>query len=138
MTAEWRDFVFGEIALREGRTADAIGLLQTGLPGLRVFQSPLYFLGAEALAEAQLKRQQPEQAIAVLEAVIPQKIAAAFTGSDAFWLHAAWELAKLYRSASRPYDAARVEADLRGFLRHADADHPIVVGLQRHATSPTQ
>lgn len=122
----------GELALREGRTAEAISLLQQGMRA-EWAGSPLYFLGAEALAEAWLKQQEPNQAISALEHALQQKGGAAFGGNGGSWLHAAWELAKLYPPVRRVSDAERVEAELRRLLTHADPDHPIVVGLQRNA-----
>jgi len=118
----------GELALREGRTAEAISLLQQGMRA-EWAGSPLYFLGAEALAEAWLKQQEPNQAISALEHALQQK-GGTFGGSAGFWLHAAWELAKLYPSVRRVQDTERVEAELRRLLTDADPDHPIVVGLR--------
>lgn len=122
--------VRGEIALRQGKNTEAIALIGQGYRAERANGTLLYFLAAEALADAYGKEGDRERALGVLEDASRQK-GRTVQGSGAFWLHAYWQLAKLYRTAGRTGDASRVEAELRKMLAHADADHPILVEMQR-------
>lgn len=128
--------VRGEVALAEGRTADAIALIQQGLPAERLTGSAVYFLGSEALSIAFLNVKNPDRAIAALEDALRQK-GRAIQGSGAFWLRTVWQLAKVYRHVGRPADAAKLEAELRHLLAVADGDHPILVEMQELGVAGT-
>lgn len=55
--------------------------------------------------------------------------------TGAYWLRNQFELAKSYRGAGRAEDALAVEGELRKLLAFADADHPILLELQRLQSS---
>ena len=48
-----------------------------------------------------------------------------------FWLENQWRLAKLYRRLGQMDRAREVEDDLTRILARADADHPVLLDLQR-------
>lgn len=125
--------VEGEIALAEGRLAEAVQLIEQGLPAERLTGSAVYFLGCESLAAARLQRGEPDHAVAVLEEALRHR-GRTMQGSGAFWLRTAWQLHEVYRTTGRMRDAARLEDELRRLLALADEDHPIVVGLARSRT----
>jgi hypothetical protein len=51
--------------------------------------------------------------------------------TGAYWLRNRFALAKLYRGIGRVEDARVVEVELLALLALADADHPILLELQR-------
>lgn len=125
----------GELALHAGRMPEAISLIQQGTPVQRLMGAPLYFLGAEAVADAWIRQGDPDRAIETLEDAERQR-GRTVAGSGAFWLRVVWQLAQVYRQVGRNDDAAKLETELRQLLAVADADHPILVAMERsHAAA---
>ncbi|MEX1246706.1 MAG: hypothetical protein WEF99_18325 [Thermoanaerobaculia bacterium] len=124
----------GEIALRQGKLANAIVELEKGANLAPEWnrQAPSYFLGAESLAAALEKEGDTERALEVLEQASERKFQAIINNnSGAYWLRTRLALARLYRRVGRFEDARAVEADLSKLLALADADHPMLLELER-------
>jgi hypothetical protein len=86
----------------------------------------------ETLASALARQGDPEGATRVLELGSKQRHVAFHWVSNGFiWEKNQFLLARLYRKAGRAADAQRIEADLSKLLAFADADHPILLELQR-------
>jgi hypothetical protein len=87
----------------------------------------------ETLASALAGQGDLDGAIRVLEFLSKQKRQVAFyiVSNGAFWEKNQLLLARLYRKAGRATDAQRIEEELLKLLAVADADHPILLELQR-------
>jgi len=116
----------GERALAQGKTAQAIPLLQQGVRSLQYTgeTSGVLYAGAESLAAAYERQGDFPAALGVLEeasreneTIVPTRV---------FWLRIKSQLARLYRKLGRVEDAQKIEAELLSTLRYADADHPIL------------
>lgn len=127
----------GELALARGKATEGIELLEEGRDGMRMMPTGAYFLGSEALAQAYENRGDLEAALRVLQEAQAAKGRAfsCTTGPmlGALWLRTELELADLYRKMGRASDAEKVEDELRKMLAYADADHPVLLALQRRA-----
>ena len=132
--AEWtaiHSWAQGELALAEGRIAEAIPLLQDGAGGLRSFRlASVFFLACEALARALDATGKTEAALGVLEDASDQK-PRAFLGKAYGWMDMRLQLAQLLRKSGREREAREVEDDLRSLLRYADPDFRFVQQLER-------
>jgi tetratricopeptide (TPR) repeat protein len=123
----------GEIALARGDLAGAIAELEQAmkLADGEGPKRPGFYLGSESLAAALAKTGDVPRAIQVLERN-PERRSAVIRGTTgAYWLRNRFALAKLYRGIGRVEDARIVEAELRELLAFADADHPILLELER-------
>ncbi len=120
----------GYVALAEGRAADAVSLLQQGFDNLTPARA---LRRLEALADAWVARGALNQAVRVLETVpISKEQSYCYCGSvGMFWMRTRWRLAELYREVGRVDEARAVESELRNLLQYADADHPMLLDLQR-------
>jgi hypothetical protein len=92
-----------------------------------------HFLAIESLALAYTKQGRLNSALSVLEQGSAEKTRVyRDTGMlGALWLRIEWQRARLYRKLGRQEEARKVEAELRKLLTLADADHPILVQLQK-------
>lgn len=126
----------GELALAQGRPAEAISLLQDGIAMARPIGDMYYFLGAESLARAWEQQGNLEKAIEVLEDASQQKNRS-YPGGAAAWIRVRVRLAQLYRKVGREREAQEIEAELLKLLAYADPDHPILLQLQRTQKSTT-
>jgi hypothetical protein len=123
----------GELAMARGRHAEALGELRKSYETTRDLGSFAFLLGMETLASALAHQGDLDGAIRVLELGPRQKRQAAFhwANNGAFWMRNQLLLARLHRKAGRTADAQRIEADLLKLLAVADADHPILMELER-------
>ncbi|MEE8200095.1 MAG: tetratricopeptide repeat protein, partial [Candidatus Acidoferrales bacterium] len=127
--------VRGELALTQGRTAEAFWLLQDALEGQRRrggFASTIFFLGSESLAHAWEQQGNFSKALKVLEEASQEKTSAAmFWGSSGYcWLRVQAQLAQVYRKLGREQEAQEIEAELLKLLAYADPDHHILRQLR--------
>jgi tetratricopeptide (TPR) repeat protein len=119
-------YYHGQLALAEGRIAEAIRLLELSLTRDRVVGDPNRSRVARKLAQAFRAAGDLPRAVEALERDFrdrASRIAGAASGYD--WLKSADALADLYRVDGRVTDAERVEAEIRKLLAVADEDHPI-------------
>jgi tetratricopeptide (TPR) repeat protein len=121
----------GELALAEGRTEDAIPLLQEALPFFAPRANAQYFRASDSLARAWEQVGSVPNALRVLQEASLQK-------SRAIWGKVAWmelqlHLARLYRELGREADAREIEAELRRLLVHSDPDFWILRQLERQS-----
>jgi tetratricopeptide (TPR) repeat protein len=123
----------GELAMARGRTAEAIAQLRESQRKTRYLGNASFLLGMETLASALDRRGDLDGAIGVLELGSKQKRQVAFhwVSNGFLWERNQLLLAQLYRKARRTADAQRIEGDLLKLLAVADADHPILLELQR-------
>ncbi|HVR43660.1 MAG TPA: tetratricopeptide repeat protein [Thermoanaerobaculia bacterium] len=128
----WDTLARGELALARGRTADAIPLLEGVVRKLRLWPTPYFFLGSEALARAWEQQGDVAKSLAVLEDASEYGPAAVFWGpAPLFWMKNELRRAELYRRLGRETDRQRVHAELARLLTHADPDFPILQQLRR-------
>ena len=127
----------GELAMARGQTAEAIQHLRNSLERTRDFGSFEFLLGMETLASALARQGDLDGAIGVLELGSKQRRQMAYhwVSNGVVWERNQLLLARLYRKAGRTVDAQRIEADLLKLLAAADADHPILLELQRLQSS---
>ena len=120
----------GYFALAEGRASDAVSLLEQGLD----YSTPARaFMGLEALVDAQVQLGNRGQAIQLLEnfPISPQQAYCHCGSAGMFWMRTRWQLAEVYRQVGRIDDARTIENELLALLAYADADHPMLLDLQR-------
>ena len=120
----------GYIALAEERASDAVSLLEQGLD----YSTPARaFMGLEALVDAQEQLGNRDEAIHLLEnfPISPQQAYCHCGSAGMYWMRTRWQLAKLYRQVGRTDDAQAIESELLDLLAFADADHPMLLDLQR-------
>jgi hypothetical protein len=113
-----------------GERAAAIPLLRKVLATETHLDAP-YHKGCEVLATALVQESRRAEAVVELErctAALPHFFGSLNAG---YWMKNLLRLAEQYREAGRTSDAQRVEARLRGLLRYADDDHPIVIRIGR-------
>ena len=117
----------GALALAEGHNAKALPQLRDtldALEGLRL--SPFTNMAKDLLATGLERQGDFAGAVQVLRAAELNDV----EGPD---LDARYHLAKLYRKAGNSSEAQKIEMDLLKRLKYADADHPILVQLQRQS-----
>ncbi len=120
----------GELALARGEPDRGIAELEEGTRRVGV-TGGWSFLGSESLATALKGKGDLAHAIYVLEQASEKRSSAAFESSGAYWLRSQFQLARLYREVGRVEDARKVEEELLTLLALADADHPMLLELQR-------
>ncbi len=128
----------GEMALSRGDLARAISELEkaTTLFGDFGGNGSGNQLSFESLATALRKKGDLPRAIQVLERASERKYEAVIDGATgAYWMRNRFELARLYRTVGRVEEARAIEADLTRLLALAEANHPILLELQRLAKS---
>ena len=111
----------GELALAEGRAAQAIALLEAALPREQPFGATSYFLGSEALAAAWQQQGNAERALRVLEEASQQRNRT-YPASGSAWMGVQLRRVRLYRELGREAEAAEIESGLRKGLARADPD----------------
>jgi tetratricopeptide (TPR) repeat protein len=128
--ADRREIVLGEIALEKGNVGEAIRRFEEAAR-LRVERFDWHgtLLAAESYATALNRHGQTARAIDVLERAQGQFQPFEMLGP--YWQKNRLDLAKLYRSVGRVGEARLIESELLKRLALADADHPIVLELQR-------
>jgi len=130
----FRETARGELDLRRGHMSEALAQLQRGVELTRAHTLSERYLGAESLASALERVNRKEDALKVLEAAAADEPRYGGTGpSGAFWLRVLGRLSQTYRDRGRSADADAVAARLRRLLTFADADHPLLIQLQRRA-----
>jgi tetratricopeptide (TPR) repeat protein len=125
------DTLRGELALEEGRTADAVSLLRTGIDGLwglRRATGPI-FRATDSLSAALERQADFTGAILALERLTPDRAGAYPFG--AWWMRSQARLAELYMQVGRRDDAQAVVEDLERLLVVADSDFPLVTRVRR-------
>ncbi len=126
----WGYVARGELALARGQIAEAIRLLEQGLPDLRPWPTAYFFLASEALARAAQQRGNIAKALEILDNASQYQDRAVFFGpASFFWMKIQLQRAQLHRTLGREPEAQEIEADLRRLLALADADHAILVQL---------
>jgi tetratricopeptide (TPR) repeat protein len=121
-----------EIAIHDGRHAEAIELLRKAIEMGRGNRLSERYLAAESLATELQRSHRPDEAIKVLEEAAADEPRYSLTGtSGAYWLRVLGRLAREYRASGRHQDAERIEQNLRELLAIADADHPLVIQLAK-------
>lgn len=125
----------GELALDQGHTAKGVALLESGLKAHASWPVNAFFLGSESLAKTYEKQGKFDDALRILLQASAAKPRIFPQCSPAFWLRTELQLADLYRTMGRVPEAEKVESDLRKMLVFADADHPIVLALQKRSSS---
>jgi DNA-binding winged helix-turn-helix (wHTH) protein/tetratricopeptide (TPR) repeat protein len=135
----WKDEGFvkisqGEMALAQGRTAQAILLLEQGVKSMQSAIDTIFlYPGSESLAAAYEREGDLSSALRVLEeAARGDEIS---NPPRVFWLRVKAQLARLYRKLGRVEDAQKVEAELLRLLAYADEDHPILRQLRNPQSS---
>jgi tetratricopeptide (TPR) repeat protein len=121
----------GELLLARGQKAAAI---ERFVEANRITQqtgTPIFFLGAESLAQALDENGRAEEALHVLESASHQRVRAFVRPrpSGYFWLRIEVALAKLYRKLGKIEQAQSTENKLRWTLSEADPEHPILTKL---------
>jgi tetratricopeptide (TPR) repeat protein len=117
----------GALALADGHNAKALPQLRDtldALEGLRL--SPFTNMAKDLLATGLERQGDFAGAVQVLRAAELNDV----EGPD---LDARYHLAKLYRKAGNSSEGQKIEMDLLKRLKYADADHPILVQLQRQS-----
>jgi tetratricopeptide (TPR) repeat protein len=124
----------GKLALAEGRTAEALSLLQETVAAMRrsTRNAPIfYYYGAEALAQAWEERGDLGNATRVLEDASAQKDKG--VGGKMAWMAVQLRLARLYRKLGREADAREIEHELRRLLVYSDPDYWILLQLEKQS-----
>lgn len=131
--------LLGELALAQGKRAEAIRLLEEGNLLLQQSGSAGYFLATESLADALQQKGDMDRALDVLQVAAQQNVRTFVMPRPAgyFWLRTAAKLARFYRMAGRVADAEKIETELRGLLAFADPDHAILVSLRQTQSQQT-
>jgi serine/threonine protein kinase/tetratricopeptide (TPR) repeat protein len=118
----------GEIACAQGRTEEAISLLQAGVNGLRPRAGgDILVAGRESLAIAYEQRGDAANLLRVLEEENKED---PYPGMP-FGLKMKSRLAQLYRAMGRTEDGKKIEAALSKRLIYADSDLPILITLKQ-------
>lgn len=125
----------GQLALDQGHTANGIALLEAGLKAHASWPVNAFFLGSESLAKTYEKQRRFDDALRILLQASAAKSRVFGRCWPAFWLRTQLRLADLYRTMGRVSEAEKLEGDLRKMLVFADADHPIVLALQKRSSS---
>jgi tetratricopeptide (TPR) repeat protein len=122
--------------LSRGNRIEGIRMLEEALSsfGAWDYSATLYFMGAEILAEAWREQGDSGKAVQVIKAALEKKSRLLLEQSlltGPLWLKLQSQLAQLYRELGRDADARKIEDELRKRLALADADHPILLQLNR-------
>jgi hypothetical protein len=121
-------WVRGEMALTQGRFAEAAALLQPEFDNYFRQRNSLVQWIADGLVPALEQSGNSQKALEVLEATSGTRMwtPPASTAYEAFWLRNQARLSSYYHRLGRDADARRVDDQLRKLLVVADADHPIL------------
>jgi tetratricopeptide (TPR) repeat protein len=128
-------YVRGQLALAEGRYAEAIRELELASAGQTETGTAVALRAMRKLAAAYVASDQPDRAVRVLEVAGGSRAVAAANGGGFEWLSVRSELARMYAARGRGAEARSVEAELARLLELADEDHPIKRRLA-HASPP--
>ncbi|MDQ3069005.1 MAG: serine/threonine-protein kinase [Acidobacteriota bacterium] len=130
------EFAVAEIAVGRGEMS-AVRTLEAAIESME-FSGARRFLYAATLADALVRQGQTDRAIDVLAAQgqRPHRLLTQASHIGHLWLRNQHTLAQLYRAAGRAAEARTVERELLAALALADADHPILVALQKRAITP--
>jgi hypothetical protein len=125
----------GELALSQGRVAEAIQLLQQATDEFHRGGNHSFLISSDSLALALERHAEPLEAVRVLEAASQERLLELAWDAQygVFWLRIQAHLAQLYRQMGRADDARKVEDQLRRILAYADSDHPVLQQL-KHST----
>jgi len=126
--------IAGQIAAAEGRLDDAAAAFERARSARRPPASDALRL-ASILAEAREAHGDVQGAILELEGATTGRRQWVESVLDrgrgvAYWIHARDVLARLYRKDVRLGEARAIDAELRGLLAVADADHPVLIALK--------
>ncbi|MDX1643693.1 MAG: protein kinase [Thermoanaerobaculia bacterium] len=125
----------GELALAEGRTSEAMPLLEWAARGLRASGLEAYFRVVESMAGELERRGEEDRAVALLEEASRQR-GRLHGWSKLPWMEVRLLLADLYRRQGREEAAERVLTELRSLLALADPDHLVLRELERRRSVP--
>jgi len=122
----------GELALAEGRPADALSHFNTALIAQKSVarSNANYYAGCQSLATALQRLGRSAEALSALEACAEESPRYGGNLPAYTWLQLEMRLADEYRAVGRVDAARKIEDSLRKLLSHADADHPLVIRLQ--------
>ena len=131
--------VSGELAFRRGDWLDAIAFLEPGVESSwspntgftrfpRRVNATSFYLATESLATAWLEAGDKTKALHVLEnaAQARPEYRLGIRGAHV-WFRGRARLAREYRKLGRLDEAVTIEDDVLHMLKHADADHPVVL-----------
>ncbi len=121
------DHARGELALARGQVREAIRLLKASFDSLGKSRDGYVLLTSEALARALATQGDLTGAAQVLKLGIADTPPSDF--AFAFMPKYKYQLLQLYRKLGWDEEARKTEAEIRGTLAVADADHPILVAL---------
>jgi tetratricopeptide (TPR) repeat protein len=131
--------LIGELLVARGETQRGMLLLRQGVEGTREAAIPVYFPGAESLAQAYEERGDLSNALQVLEEASANRARVsneiAMSGA-VLWMQDQMDLARLYRRLGRVQDAEKIETELRKLLTYADPDFPMLVELKKLQKAP--
>jgi tetratricopeptide (TPR) repeat protein len=128
MSAAEQPGPLGEIALKEGRFAEAVTLLQRALNVSYRKQLPAAQWVAEGLVTALQQSGNSQKALEVLESISTTWLCTPplAAGHEAFWLRNQARLSTYYHRIGRQAEARKIDDQLRKSLELADPDHPIL------------
>jgi len=93
-----------------------------------------YFRIARSLSHAWRELGQPERALEVLEEASRQRPRLLHAHRN-YWMEVQLRLAELYRDLGRDQEALEIEDELRRYCAYADPDFPILLELERLAST---
>jgi tetratricopeptide (TPR) repeat protein len=130
----------GQVALMQGRTAEARRLLQESIDLREDRSGTPALLALVGIAQALRLSGDVPQAIHTLEEASRNRYPSCLwpTASAHLWVQLRTALGQLYRQVDRHADAIEVETQLRTLLAVADDDHPVLARLRRDAIDGTR
>ena len=131
MIKEWRNLAAAHLAFAEGTDDQAMKLIGEALPGLRITDRLAFLLGSHLLAQAQVRKGLPEQAIETLESLAVERGWSIFEpGATSMWFRTQRYLIRLYDQNDQTDKADRLARGLLDLLVAADKDYPARLALQ--------
>ena len=133
-SARPNEYHFGLVALAEGRTSEAMRLLNSVVEkGADAGRMSSFLRGSLTLAAVQRKAGNRSAAIATLEQAsrVPRWRTTDGHSLGYAWIRMRAALLALYREAGRQAEADAVEKELRQLMAVADPEHPIRAQLSR-------
>jgi DNA-binding winged helix-turn-helix (wHTH) protein/tetratricopeptide (TPR) repeat protein len=126
-----RHAMLAEIGVARGSLAEAEVPLRSVIPAMR--GGARRYMHSETIAHLMVRRGDVPGAIRVMEETRPGlEFAYNPAGHTGYWwMRAQLRLADLYRRVGRVSEARVIEGDLLARLRHADADHPMLMELKK-------
>ena len=128
------DIARGALALSRGNITEGMEMIERTLPLVdRPGAAGTYFMGCEILANAWRRQGDLGKAAQLLEEASEKKsfFFAQTLLNVPLWMELRLQLAQVYREMGRDEDAREIEEDLRKHLAYADADHPLLLQLDR-------